>query len=227
MQNEPVKEPALRIVSTVDALAEALRRTILDGGLEPGARLREVEYAERFDVARNTFRAATRQLIHEGLLRHSPNRGVHVPSLEKQDIEDVFRVRAALETEAVRTIIERKLRPTAALQAVEVLSALEDEAPWRAVVDADVRFHQALVDATGSPRLARAYTAVRAEITLCMIQLRPHYDRPAQVAAEHAALIAPILAFDVVGAEQELRTHLREAAANLTSRLDERRAASA
>ena len=48
-----------------------------------------------------------------------------------------------------------------------------------------MRFHRAIIDAAGTERMTRAYASVQSEILLCMVQLRPHYDRPAEVAAEH------------------------------------------
>ena len=58
------------------------------------------------------------------------------------------------------------------------LSALGDDAPWRAVVEPDMRFHRAIIDASGSERLARAYATVQSEVLLCLVWSRPHYDRP-------------------------------------------------
>ena len=95
----------LNTVSTVDAAANVLRELILDGELEPGSRLREAEFAERLGIARHSFRAATQVLISEGMLRREPHRGVQVTVLTAPDILDTFRLRAALETEAVRLAI--------------------------------------------------------------------------------------------------------------------------
>src|SRR3712207_540105 len=75
----PMSAQPLNRVSTVDALAGALRTQILNGELSPGAQLREVELASAFGVGRYSLRAAMQTLVHEGLLRHEPNRGVFVP----------------------------------------------------------------------------------------------------------------------------------------------------
>ena len=168
----------LNTVSTVDAAANVLRQLILDGELEPGARLREAEFAERLGIARHSFRAATQILIAEGMLRREPHRGVQVTVLTAGDILDTFRLRAALEIEAVRLAIAAGRVPDGARQAVDDLSSVPDGAPWRDVVEPDMRFHRAVIDAAESPRIARAYDGVQAEIELCMVQLRPHYERP-------------------------------------------------
>jgi len=209
----------LRTVSTVEAAAEAIRERILDGTLAMGERLREVQYAEELGIARHSFRAATAALIHEGLLVRAPNRGVEVPVLGAEDILDIFRLRAALEVEAIRLVLGDAEGRPATLEdlaaAVDELSALGDDAPWRMVVDGDARFHRALIDATGSPRLLRAYLAAQSEILLCLVQQRPLYYRPEEIAAEHRDLLAALESGDPDESERRFRAHLDEAAERL------------
>ena len=202
-------------VSTVEAAANALRELILDGKLAPGDRLREHEYAERLGIARHSFRAATQILIGEGLLKREPHRGVEVPVLSAADVTDIFKLREALELEAVRLVGEAGIVPAAAQRAVTEMSNLAEDAPWREVVWPDQRFHTAIIDATNSPRLMRAYNGLQSEITLCLAQLEPAYEAPAEVAAEHEELLAPIISGDVELAEKLFRLHLTEAVDNL------------
>jgi DNA-binding GntR family transcriptional regulator len=222
-QPEPQQpEIELKTVSTVEAAADALRQLILDGGLEPGARLRETEFSERLGIARHTFRAAAQILIGEGLLRRLPNRGVQLAVLTADDIIDIFKLRAALELEAVRLVSIHDRPLDAAARAVEELNALGHDASWRSVVDPDMAFHRAIIDAAGSPRLSQVYTSVQSEILLCLAQLRPHYEDPSEVAAEHRELLEPLLNHDLTLAEERLRVHLNDAAANLTEALEAR-----
>lgn len=208
--------PQVRIatVSTVEAAANAIRDLILDGELAPGTRLRENDFAERLGVARHSFRAATQILIGEGLLRREPNRGVQVPIFSQADVEDIFKLRAALEVEAVRLVIEADAIPAAAREAVATLQALAAKAHWSDVVQPDLTFHRAMIDAAGSERLQRAYHGLQSEIVLCMVQLQPAYDHPQEVAAEHEELLAAIEARDAGRAEKLWRLHLDEAAEN-------------
>jgi DNA-binding GntR family transcriptional regulator len=216
---DPAQSVHLNTVSTVDAAANVLRQLILDGELEPGSRLREAEFAERLGIARHSFRAATQVLISEGMLRREPHRGVQVTILGAKDIIDTFRLRTALETEAVRIVIAEGRVPENARQAVDELSAVPDNAPWRDVVEPDMKFHRAVIDAAQSPRLSRAYAGVQAEVQLCMVQLRPHYERPSQVADEHTELLAAIVDGDGERADELFRRHLSEAVQNLSSAL--------
>src|SRR5690242_107843 len=114
-------------VSTVDALVAALRERIISGEIPPGAQLREVELSERYGVGRHSLRAAFQALTHEGLLSHEPHRGVFVPQLAAADVRDLFIVRTALETEAVRLLVTRGVAIDAAVAATEALTGSE---PW-------------------------------------------------------------------------------------------------
>ncbi|MEZ5073444.1 MAG: GntR family transcriptional regulator [Solirubrobacterales bacterium] len=219
---EAGREIRLRTVSVVDAAADALRQMILDGSLEPGTRLRETEFSTRLGIARHTFRAAAQILINEGLLRRSPNRGVQLTVLDADDILDIFRLREALEIEATRLVVIAGTDLADAELAVERFNELDDTASWRTVVDLDMDFHRAIIDATGSERISRAYAGVQSEILLCMAQLRPHYDRPAEVAAEHRELLEALQASDPDRVEKLFRRHLGDASENLTNALQAR-----
>lgn len=216
----PPDQVRIATVSTVEAAANAIRELILNGDLAPGARLRENEFAERLGVARHSFRAATQILIAEGLLRREPNRGVSVPVFSEDDVQDIFKLRAALEIEAARLAIEAGVVPDAAREAVAELQGLSAKAQWSDVVAPDLAFHRAIIDAAGSPRLVRAYYGLQSEIVLCMVQLQPAYDHPKEVAAEHEELLAAIESRDVERAESLWRAHLDEAAANQIKALD-------
>src|ERR1044071_3609472 len=97
----------LHRMSTVDALADALRREILDGVLEAGAWLRERELVETYGVARHSLRAALRALAAEGLVTIEPHRGAHVAKLTEEDVRWLYELRTALELEAAHLSLER------------------------------------------------------------------------------------------------------------------------
>jgi DNA-binding GntR family transcriptional regulator len=67
-------EPA----STVDRVADELRRAVFEGELESGTPLREHGLAESLGVGRSTVREALTILVAEGLATRAPNKGVAV-----------------------------------------------------------------------------------------------------------------------------------------------------
>ena len=205
---------ALRRISTVDALASALRTRILDGDLGAGERLREVELAEAYGVARHSLRAALRALAAEGLVTIEPNRGARVASLTAADVPPLFELRAALELEAARLALERNggRLPKAVHDAVRLMAAVceQPDPPWSAVVEAHDAVHHALVAAAASPRILRAYEAIAAELRLFVIQLKPRWTRN-RMAEHHERLLADLER----DGPQPLRAHIAEGLASL------------
>ena len=207
----------LQRVSTVDALAAALRTRILDGDLGAAERLRELELAEAYGVARHSLRAALRALAAEGLVVIEPNRGARVASLTASDLEPLFELRAALELEAARLALERHAGrlPKSVRDAVRLMAAVCEQAepPWSAVVEAHDAVHHALVAAAESARILRAYEALAGELRLFVIQLKPRWSLE-RMAAHHEQLLE--------GLEHEgvdaLRRHLADGAATLLAR---------
>ena len=204
----------LHRTSTVDALAGALKREILEGELPAGSRLRERELCEVYGVARHSLRAALRSLAADGLVRIEPHRGARVAQLSGDDVRWLYELRTALELEAAHLALTRnggRLPPAVH----EALARLEDacagaDPPWSEINEAHAGLHAAIVAAADSPRIAAAHAALSGEMRLFLLALQPHIP-PEQLAADHAALVR--------GLERDgppvLREHLRVAAATL------------
>ena len=203
-------------ISTTEAVVASLRARILDGDIEPGVRLPELELAMEFGVARPTVRAAIQTLCHEGLLVRERNRSAHIPVLTREDILDLFSVRIPLECLVVRQVLERGAALTPARKAMAVMEALPDDAGWHQVVAADGAFHHALVAAVGSPRLKRLYGSLSGEIRLCVAQLRPSWASPSAIGHEHHEVLDVLETGDVQAAEARMTAHLERAVRDLT-----------
>ena len=204
----------LQRTSTVDALAGALRRQILDGELEPGAWLRERELCEAYGVARHSLRAALRSLSAEGLVRIEPHRGAHVAQLGKEEIPWLYELRVALEVEAAHLALERG-GGRLPVEVHEALARLQDachgeDPSWGEVNEAHAALHAAIVAAARSPRIAAAHAALNGEMQLFLLALRPHVE-PRELAEDHAALVLGL----ELGGTDVLREHLRRSAETL------------
>lgn len=209
---------SVKPIAASEALAVTLRDRVLSGDIEPGTRLPELDLASQYGLARPTVREAIALLVHQGVLQRRPNHSAWVPELTPEAVADIFFARLPLELYAVRTVIDRGIAVPAAREAVARLESLPSGAHWSEVVDADYGFHDALIKATGSSRLARLYDSLEGEIRLCIAQLRPAWHTPDALAEEHRQVLEGILAGSAGAAEDRMREHLEKAVRDLKGR---------
>ena len=202
---EPVDRRA-----TATIIAETIRARIMDGTFDGGMQLTESQLAEALGVSRGPVREAFQRLAQEGLLRAEPHRGVFVAELGPDDAVDVAVARRAIERAAAERIAES--RPTAVLaslgEQVEAMAAAADAGRWAEVAEADLCFHETLVVGAGSARLARMYATLLVETRLCLRTLPAEHPDPADVVAEHRALLDALAAGDVETAVAGIGAHL-------------------
>jgi DNA-binding GntR family transcriptional regulator len=207
------------VVSIIDAVTGDLRRRVLAGELAPGAALGEVDVAETYGVARPTAKTAIENLVRDRLLERRAHKTARVVRLSPDDVRDIYRTRALIESEVVRRLAREKRVPDAARTANREIAALSAAAP-RQVVDPDMRFHRSLVDAIGSARTSRMYDALASEVVFCMSQVQGASLLPTElIAAEHERLLDLIGAGDEDAAAELLAAHVGRARDRLASRL--------
>lgn len=197
----------LSTVSIIEALADALRRQVLDGTLAPGTPVTESQVAADFNVARPTAKSAIMTLVHEGILRRAPHRSAYVPRLSAEDVKDIFLARIPIELEVIDQLIARGAVPDAALFAIERLNSTTDTTPHSEFVAADLEFHRVLVDAVASERLTRLYNVLLGEIHLCMVQTRSVLGRTT-IVAQHRSIFDALRQGDHKTATTAMRSHL-------------------
>lgn len=137
-------------------LAE-VRSAITSGELRPGMPIRQDALAARLDVSRVPLREALKTLEGEGLVEHKVHRGYFVTELSLTDLREVYRIRELLEEEAVRQAAARmdaSLLTTLNEAQAEVERA-DAAGDVTAMAAANRRFHFALFEASGMPRLTR------------------------------------------------------------------------
>lgn len=211
----------------------AIRRAILEGVLQPGARLRQEDLATVFGTSRIPVREALRALEYDGLVESEPHRGFTVTALDPDDINDVYELRIVLETYAVRLAV-----PLLTDADLEELSAL-----YQGMVDSQdpddqlaqrERFYLHLYSISGRPRLVAIIARLRQEVARSLrwklIQHSPSHheeffeaikagnaDRAAQKLASHYRKVAALLQRFLRESEQAHRMHRRYGARPATT----------
>jgi DNA-binding GntR family transcriptional regulator len=86
---------------------EYLKNSILSGYLNPGEKLKEEHLAKTMGVSRTPVREALHKLESEGLIKPRKKRGFIVSKDSKEEVEDLFEIRAILEGYALKVISEK------------------------------------------------------------------------------------------------------------------------
>lgn len=97
-EEQAAPRTARNYVSKSDMVTDALRELITDGQISPGTPLRQRQLAEQFDVSYTPVREALRRLESEGLVVTDVHRGASVSQAESDELEENFRILAALES---------------------------------------------------------------------------------------------------------------------------------
>jgi DNA-binding GntR family transcriptional regulator len=151
------RDVAVRHRTMAEAALERLREAIIMGELTAGTPLRLEDLARSLGMSISPIREAVRQLEALGLAEHVPHHGAKVMGLDVEELRELFSIRLALETMAVRRAAERFRAEDE--QAARAHLAAFDEARHRADTRAAVRehtaFHFTLYDAAGSGWLLR------------------------------------------------------------------------
>ncbi len=211
---EPVQPPTT-FEETVERLGTAIRL----GLLPPGTRLPpERELAEQLGISRSTLRQALTTLVQSGHLKSLRGRsgGTFVseaPPMSqpgatlRPDWREVLDQRVAVECGAALLAAERGNEPV--FNEMDALIAqMDDYADFDDYRRADVRWHIALAEATGTPRLVAEMTEVQGQMSE-LIALIAH---PATVLGhsndEHRRMMKCLRDGDGIGTVRILRGHL-------------------
>ncbi len=145
-----------------------LRERLLSGGLGAGAQLSEPDLAKQLGMSRTPIREALRQLENEGLLDYAPRFGAMVRVPDRDELGEMYAVRAALESYAAAEAAEKISRSE--------LEQLEDDfdqmcctadafrESGRELMDAselkefnraDMSFHKVLIAAAGNRYMSK------------------------------------------------------------------------
>ena len=227
-ENEMMVLPITRQTVTHQA-TEALRERILRGVYADDTPLRQDALAAELGVSRIPIREALRQLEAEGLVVFNPHRGAVVSSLSVDEIDELFELRAQIESDLVRRAVVRTTAEDVS-RAKDILKAYEAAFRGAEVTEwgkLNWEFHSTL------------YAPADRPFTMAIIQrLHQQSDRylrmqlvlthgESRAIDEHRAILAAVAAQDVKLASSLMRQHILGAGRQLVRFVSAERQASA
>ena len=195
-----------------------MREVILRGELPAGARLGEVELAERFGVSRTPVREALSRLAAEGLVEIQRNRGARVASWSVEELESVFELRGLLEPRLTALAVPRATPadPTELDRLAHDMFDVGCPGPAQdldALVPLNRAFHDRLVALAASPRWPPPWPGPCTRRS-CGATSTPTTRRSLRRSlAHHVEIVAALRAGDADWAHAVMTAHIRNARA--------------
>jgi len=190
-------------------VADRLREKIFARELEPGSWIDELKLAAEWGISRTPLREALKVLAVEGLVTMKVRRGAYVTEMSRDDVTQVYRLLALLESDAAAEVAERA--GDAEIVSLQTLhDRLEKQVRQRdAFFATNEAFHMRLLEVAGN----RWRTQIVADLRKVMKLNRHHslfkQGRIGESLAEHRAIMQAIAARDSKRAASLMRTHFQ------------------
>jgi len=195
-----------------DDVASRLRAAILSGAFAPGERLREEALARALGVSRGPVREALAELERQGLVVINRNRGAVVAQLSRDDLEELYTLRLAIEELAIRRATEAAdPEAIAGMRALieEMRDAIAHGVTEQEAAEFDLDFHDQIYEAANHRRLKDAWTNMRPQIHVLLLNRNvADIDFREMLVTSHEDLLDSIARADPDHAALMLREHL-------------------
>lgn len=206
---------------------DRLRELIVHGQLAPGARLIELDIANRLGTSRTPVRSALQRLQQERYVV-APDGGKHarmtVAPLTMEDAEELFEIVAGVEAAAARRaaldVMTARVRLSTQLLEYNsslVLAAQASRLDQNEFFQIDARFHRAYVEAGAGPRILALHDVVKPQAERYIrLYVSAFVDQIADSIREHEVIIDGIRKGDAFVTEQAVLLNWRNAAERLS-----------
>jgi len=203
-----------------------LKSDLLSGRFSPGERLTEEHLAKSLGVSRTPVREALHKLESEGLIKPLESRGFYVARDSREELEDLFDIRAALEGYAIRLICERISGETIK-QLNEFIKKAEDALVRKKldeIFEYNTQFHDVLHSVIS--RKTRFHNLI-ADTRKYVLRYRKdslHYlDGARKTIDGHKKILMAISLKDPELCERLMREHVREAKEEALHKISEKK----
>jgi DNA-binding GntR family transcriptional regulator len=192
-----------------------LRKQLLTGQFSPNQRLTEESLAQKLGVSRTPVREALHKLELEGLVKTTGGRGFCVPEDSKEDMDELFEIRAVLEGHALACVCEMITEKD--IQSLKKLvwqaeHALESEEMAR-VFEYNTQFHDHLsgLILSQKPRLFSLIEDIREYVLRYRKNTLVHQKGARRSIAGHKKILLALGLGDPSLCERIMRNHVYEA----------------
>lgn len=197
--------------SLADQVYQQLRASIIQGHLEPGAKIVELDVAAQTGTSQGPVREALQRLERDGLVERRARSATLVTPLSTREIFELFSVRSLIEGSAVRHALARigteQLGELEAL--VEAMRAEGRRHNMYALTEHDMTFHRRLCEWSDSPVLLSAWLPLYSQIQRFIVQTHGTlYTDLVELADTHVPVIEALRGGNADEAAQAIQHHI-------------------
>ena len=204
-------------------VTDLIRQAIIKGELPANSELNQAQIAERLGTSRGPVREALGQLEQEGLIKNVPYKGVIITSLTPEYVAELYSLRGALETFAVRCAIDtvnakdlKTLRQL--LKEMDKAAQAKDE---KKMGELDLTFHRTIVEMSRHELLQKTWSTLEIGLQRCLYKRHEIYPSLDQVLGSHPEIVDAIAKHDVETATTLLREHILDAGEKLREAMEQ------
>ena len=196
--------------SLTDEIADVVRERILKGEYEIGEKIKENQIATELKVSRTPIREAFKLLENEGLIDYIPNRGCFAKGFTKQDVDDIYAVREALEELAVRWAVARITEPEllALEEQVDLMEFYTKKKDKKKVLELNTSFHEVIYASARSRFLAQVLRSYKEYIEKTRQSIFYEQSYLEGILSEHRAIFEAIKDRDEERVVEAISKHL-------------------
>lgn len=201
--------------SVLDEAYDSLKKSIVDGAYQPGARLRALRLAHELKISRTPVKEALARLEQEGLVRCEQGSGYIVRGVSVGEIINLYRVREVLEVEVAREALPNLT--AAALQAMgQALDHADELLAGKRFADflrANRKFHNLITAQSRNSVLQEVLANLDARFwSIGTIVVSRHPQRAQDIRRENRAILNALVGGDFKVVEEAVKAHVRGAA---------------
>ena len=206
----PARFGEVERTSFAQRAAASMREAILSGELRPGSQLVEAEIASEMKISRAPVREAVRTLEEEGLVERIPYKGAFVTNITREDIGEVYSLRAAVEAFSVQLATEKATADDLARlhDIVKQMRAAARQNDLDTVTELDLEFHNAICEIARHKLLLQFWHALEQKIRLILAMRHRLHREISEVVEMHRPLLEAIEKQDSKTASEVMKEHI-------------------
>ena len=215
---KPMTEATLR-----ERVVMKLKSLIVSGDLEPGQRLTETKLATALNISRAPLREAIRELVDIGLLVSLPYKGLFVKSVNRDDLEEIYSLRTALEKLAFEECWSKRTKASSkelAKRNQDLIKIIDKGENPLLAIDQELKLHSWCFELAEHKLLLQAWERMKPNLQIYFTLHQRAHKRQGPVRNAHEEYVRLACGDDLDAMLEHLNSHMRQGLATTLAFLD-------